>query len=337
VWPGADGEHFKFPSVVQYLKDGSKRFGFMVRGAPDSTTRAHFKIPLMAVGDDSGPKHKDLKDFANRSGSDLSWEDARCVLVDHFKFLHDHIQNQLKDHFSEEIIRDARIEYIITHPVLMSDAAKEMMKDIIGEAGFQISDVSLLDEALAASCALRPPLDSMGRVAFILADAGGCTIDVTTYTHLLEPVCPSDGSACGISLVDLEFRDMIREELPWLKDEPDIERDIMSEFGKAKAIFEGTEKAVSIYFRPPSDVEKTKHFDPNAKTICLKRAEMIKFFKSTEESLRNLVGKQHEEAMKLGYTVSRLVFTGGASANPYLKRKWNQFLPGVQKTWSVNA
>ncbi|PWW76339.1 actin-like ATPase domain-containing protein [Tuber magnatum] len=209
----------KAPSEIAYTSSGVK-WGF---GIPSKEPRlAWFKLLL----DPTKYSH------ASTANSPLARTQLLIprgkkpvdVVADYLSELYKHTIDHLEKSLGKEVVEVSPLDFILTVPAVWSDAAKDLTLQAAKSAGFgRKKSIRLISEPEAAAvCCLKeiePNHLNIGDT-FVVADCGGGTVDVISYTitkkspklEVVECVAGT-GAVCGSTVLNKRFEELVRDRI----------------------------------------------------------------------------------------------------------------------------
>lgn len=204
---GASSE--KAPSKLCYSADGTQ-WGFSINLDDSDTTKVveWWKLDLE-------PAMERLEQSKNNSIA-RGGKTAVQLTKDYLALLVDHLLYILKQKLGEGIVASVPIEFVLTVPAIWSDAAKDITRSALLEAPALRSSaevVELVSETEAAAMYSLAKLYPHGLEVgdgIVLVDAGGGTVDLTSYTLTrlvpsleVDEVASGSGGLCGSTFEQL--------------------------------------------------------------------------------------------------------------------------------------
>lgn len=192
------------------------RYGYQVKISDPSIRcfKLLFDSSKELPGYVSAEKTIQLMNMNNRRDIDLA--------TDYFSLLKDHVHSVLKQRIGAEHLKRTHQEIIVTVPAIWSEAAREKTSMAAVRAGWgDGKQVSLVSEPEAGAIYSLRHMSSALSVGntFILCDAGGGTVDLTSYEvsnldplRLLE-VTPSTRDLCGSTFLNERFMQSLKQKL----------------------------------------------------------------------------------------------------------------------------
>ena len=200
--------------------------------------REAVKLIKLSLGDEAEhlvDKRKELHEQLRRLQSLQFVQDLKHILQDYLTRLLHHAKCMLK---KEAGLQEAsELEFVLCVPVSWSENACRVMHDAMAKAiekcklGYQphedvITNLFIVSEPEAAAQFVLATLREKGRLrkdeVFILLDAGGGTVDITTYKvtsdgagplRLQGEMAPPDGALCGSSFIAERYAASLRIKL----------------------------------------------------------------------------------------------------------------------------
>ncbi|KAF2160207.1 hypothetical protein M409DRAFT_29292 [Zasmidium cellare ATCC 36951] len=182
---------------------------------------------------------RDLAAQIERLKSRSIVEDRDHLMCDYLARLLQHAKAIL---LGKGLLEGAQLEYVMSVPVAWSQSACRTMHNVLARAIQScrldtlaqnlIPDLFIVSEPEAAAQYVLASLGSKGRLrqgeVFIILDAGGGTVDITTYQvtssnteplRLQGEMIPPDGALCGSSLITQRYLQKLKAKLyeidPW--------------------------------------------------------------------------------------------------------------------------
>jgi hypothetical protein len=247
------------------------------------------------------------------------------------------------------LLDSTQLEYVLCVPVFWSEEACRTMHDAMVKAiqtcklgdlaQDLIPDLFIVSEAEAAAQYVIASLGTEERLrqgeVFIILDAGGGTVDITTYKvtsnemgplRLQAEVIAPDGALCGSSLIKERYLRKLRAKL-----------EVIDKEGDPKFL-----DGVAIAFANEWDMHDKPRIDvTNKKTMSSKfggrkyhKDQIIKWTENEirdvfEDSLKgttDLLEKQIQRAKEKHLIVNKLIVVGGFGESPSLNARISQVL-----------
>lgn len=295
------------------------------------------KLIKLSLGDEAEHltlKRRELAEQIQRLQSRQFVRDRDHVLQDYLTRLLHHAKCKLR---KEAGLQDhSKLEFVLCVPVSWSEGACRIMHDAMAGAIQNcrledlaeniISDLFIVSEPEAAAQFVLASLGKKGRLrkdeVFILLDAGGGTVDITTYKvtsdgvgplRLQGEMVPPDGALCGSSLIADRYAAGLRGKLE-AENFP-------------RATIEATVTAFTnnwdLEDKPSVDIYKNKYqrrrIFVNGVQIKWKKEEIRALFEPSLKGVTDLVERQLQLANAKGLTVSKLIVVGGFGESPSLR------------------
>lgn len=206
------------------------------------------------------------------------------------------------------------------------------------EAGLAADDISLhmVSEPEAAAVAVLKDRAAAGRLIdgdiFVVVDAGGGTVDLTSYRIVsveplkLEEAVAGDGDVCGATFLELRFHELLLSRVgkaqltklnPLIK-----ERMICDWEDSIRATFTGVDDRKYHLITPGIPDNKTNGIESGL--MRLTAAHLLPIFSPTIERIQQLVQKQLISLAQQNLRPSAIVLVGGLGSNRYLAKQLKQ-------------
>ena len=275
--------------------------------------------------------------------------DRDHVIRDYLKRLLRHTKSILTK--KEGLCHESKIEYVLCVPVSWSETAGRVMHDAMvsairssGLGSLQhsvIPDLFMVSEPEAAAQYVLGSLDEKGRLregeVFVLLDAGGGTVDVTTYQvtsntgplRLKGEMIKADGALCGSSFINKRYAKKLMEKLEG--------EDFVGGGELLKSTVDGIVSNWEVVGKPDIDVDNRKTMDfhqyipglkenpeKNFRKGCYLRwteQEIKEMFEPSLTGTTDLLERQLDQAFKERLTVSKLIVVGGFGESPSLRNR----------------
>ncbi|KAG8627117.1 hypothetical protein KVT40_004600 [Elsinoe batatas] len=216
-WPSASGiTTEKEPTQFNYHADGTlNKVGYSI--PPDQDRIRCIKLMI----ENSQP----MPEFTSRENIEAQLAAAGKTpveaLADYLREQDKTVRVQLVDRFQKHVVGRTKIEHVFTVPAIWSDVVKDATLQAVKLAGLG-DDIQMVSEPEAAAVYA---LTAMGvhelKVgdAWIVCDAGGGTVDLTTY--VVESLSPLQlrelvagaGAMCGGTFLDFRFESLVRRRM----------------------------------------------------------------------------------------------------------------------------
>ncbi|KAI9774152.1 MAG: hypothetical protein M1840_005245 [Geoglossum simile] len=220
-WPGQGRRRSpKVPSV--YKLDGDEfRWGFEVQDDPDRVC-----FPKLFLDPEQLRTAQQLARVASTAENHSPEELARGV-VRYLSSLRQHAVAHMEQTWGRERVEQTPQEFVLSVPAIWSDPAKAKTMECAIGAGFgsqdNLASIRLVSEPEAAAVYTISTLPdrTLGKDdVFVICDAGGGTVDLTTYKITsLEPRLQVDevvlgtGGLCGSAMLNMKFREFVAQKL----------------------------------------------------------------------------------------------------------------------------
>ncbi|KAI9696318.1 MAG: hypothetical protein M1820_008160 [Bogoriella megaspora] len=272
------------------------------------------------------------------------------ILVDYLVRLLHHAKLILRR--NEGLTSDTTIDYVLCVPVSWSPIASQIMHNAMASAVRKsglgrlledtvIADLFIVSEPEAAAQFVLASLGERGRLRqnqiFVLLDAGGGTVDITTYKvtsdgsgplRLEGEMIPADGALCGSSLINEAYKKRLLEKLS--------ETDFNGGADELNSVVAGLVADFEVSSKPYIDFTKKKTlprrlFIPGLKDNAEKNISKH-YLKFSEQEIRDifrdclngvarLLESQLDLAARKGLTVIDVVVVGGFGESPALRER----------------
>lgn len=244
-------------------------------------------------------------------------------------------------HAKKEIITDltqatfdfADKAFLLTVPAVWSDRAKHNTYLIAAGAGLADDDytLSMISEPEAAAvCVLKEPDRARSLSAndvYLVVDAGGGTVDLTSYqVQTVEPlslreVAAGDGDVCGATFLEAGFLKVMRQLLGSNhvnQLNPDAEKKIISDWELSiRDLFTGEDDRRWVVVTPGI----TNHPRIISGMMQLKAAEIRPIFAPIFRRIERLIEKQIKSLANKNLRPKAILLVGGLGCNHYLSRR----------------
>ncbi|KAF8242419.1 actin-like ATPase domain-containing protein [Wilcoxina mikolae CBS 423.85] len=245
---------------------------------------------------------------------------------------------RIKGTYPADLVRDTKVEYVLTVPAIWSDSAKDLMVEAAQAAGLGTHrvDFDLISEPEAAASYTLKVMQSHNLKigdTFVVCDAGGGTVDLISYTITnLDPlqineIAPGTGDMCGSVFLDMRFEEYIRYASPCSQRSKkqmilSWEDNVKFKFGNEAS----EEYEVSL---PGVPDDPYKKIEDDFHTI--QPNEVQKIFDPIVDCIIKLVKQQVDEVKQKGEKVAAILLVGGFGSSPYLLERLETaaFSPGT--------
>lgn len=239
---------------------------------------------------------------------------------------------------------DTDLEFVLCVPVSWSESACRTMHDAMARAIQNcelgniaqdvISDLFIVSEPEAAAQFVLASLGEKDRLlkdeVFILLDAGGGTVDITSYKVTSDGVGPlrlkgeivkPDGALCGSSLISDRYAKALRIKL---------QAENMLEGSDMEARITALTNDWDLNDKPQIDVVNKKYKGRRVfvhdRRIQWTKEEIDALFEPSLQDVIKLLEDQLELAGKGNFTVSKLIVVGGFGESPSLRARIQQVI-----------
>ena len=251
----------------------------------------------------------------------------------------------------EGLCPDSKIDYVLCVPVSWSETACRVMHDAMARAirssglGLLrqnvIVDLFMVSEPEAAAQYVLASLGDEGRLekgeVFILLDAGGGTVDVTTYQvtsdtgplRLKGEMIKADGALCGSSFINKRHAKALMEKLEG--------EDFVGGGDQLKSFVDGLVNNWEVDGKPDIDVGDRKtmvlsQYIPGLKKNPAKNFRKDNYLRWTEQEVKamfepsltgtnDLLERQLDQALEKRLTVSKVIVVRGFGESPSLRNR----------------
>ncbi|KAG2198766.1 hypothetical protein INT47_010552 [Mucor saturninus] len=227
TWPLNSGTKLvKIPTVIRYHKQDSEKYICAIETSENKSKIKEydpiiylFKLHL----------HEDTRDGI----PDLpEGKTVTQVIADYLRYLHTHICSEMKRNLGTKVENEEKlkssIRYCITVPALWSSKAKSVMRQATILAGIidehdHVDRLVMVGEPEAAALYaenMRGGVKIASGKTLMIVDAGGGTIDLTTFEKTIEgetkcfkEITEGIGNTYGSSRLDLNFKEYILQKM----------------------------------------------------------------------------------------------------------------------------
>lgn len=205
------------PSEITYdAAHGTSRWGHTIE--PQENRLRYFKLLLDTRQEFPHGSRQDLQADLLKTG-----KSATDIVTDYLTHLHKHVLHEITKRWGEHMVSTTKIEYVLSVPAVWSDAAKDCTLKAATKAGIGPA-VSLMSEPEAAmiyclKAGIIPQNNMHVGDNYIVVDAGGGTVDLTTHEIVqIEPLelresVHGTGGLCGAAFIDERFKALVRHRL----------------------------------------------------------------------------------------------------------------------------
>lgn len=268
----------------------------------------------------------DLLQTMHRNPVDVAALYVRC--------LWSHAKQEIIDDITQATYDYAEKVFLLTVPAVWSDRAKHNTYLIAVGAGLAGDDHTLhmiSEPEAAAVCVLKDP-DRMVSLAmddvYLVVDAGGGTVDLTSYqVQTVEPltlreVAAGDGDVCGATFLEVEFRKVLRDmfgakRVNNLLKEPDVEEKVIADFEHSvRDVFTGEDSRRYVMVVPGIN----DHPRIRSSMLQLKANEIQPIFNPVINKIDALIEKQVASLANRSLRPKAIILVGGLGCNRYLAK-----------------
>ena len=245
---------------------------------------------------------------------------------------------------------EAKISYVLCVPVSWTVAAGRVMHNAMAEAirrsglgrlqGEAIEDLFMVSEPEAAAQYVVAS-EKTGRLrkgeVFVLLDAGGGTVDVTTYQvtsdtgplRLKGEVIKAEGASCGSSFINKAYAKALMEKLEGenffgggsqLKSFVDGLVNNWESNGKPDINVEDRKSMIHSIYIPGLKKNRVKGF-PKDNYLRWTDEEIGHMFEPSLKGTEDLLERQLDQAVEKRITVSKVIVVGGFGESPSLQNR----------------
>ncbi|KXX73243.1 Heat shock protein SSA3 [Madurella mycetomatis] len=360
TWPG-DGRpvegNWKTPTVIAYGAENGKgsrnRWGYEVRRGMEACSWT--KLLLDTSAETAEFDDPSLREAAGSAFFRLPpGKDAKAVCQDFLSEVYRFVVHNLEMRMTPEIFNMTPMECYLTIPAIWTDKARSATRDAAKAAGFgsrPFDTICMIAEPEAAAIAalrkdLRPGSVNAVKAGdnILIADCGGGTVDITTYTVRktfpaleFDEICVGTGGKCGSTYIDRNFLALMSKRFGKSFDDVPLKRkgpgsEFMASFERAKQSF-GTagfgtsgDESFEIY---PIDMQGSlnpDHYDEDEAAVILSKGDMEEVFDLVVKDVLRLVSQQVKIALDTrDKRINLIVLAGGFGNSDYLKRKLDEW------------
>ncbi|KJX95901.1 Hsp70 family protein [Zymoseptoria brevis] len=350
-WPSQDAQSlWKVPTRIAYANENERRrlradaWGCSVR--PDMVSCSWTKLLLDNQATSSEHDDPYLR-YAIEEGllHIPKGKTPQEVCADFLGKLYHHVLEKIAAQIGEEFLNSTPIDCWVTVPAVWSDRASDMTVDAAKAAGFGCrpgDNVYMITEPEAAAIATfktrtkpHAPNPPEAGENILVCDAGGGTVDISTYTIvatepslIFDEICVGVGGKCGSTFVDRNLHQLMVNRFGDNFASIEMRRKgpgstFMESWERAKRSYRHGENNVNV-----DDVElgplkiegdhPPEFYDDDDGTIFLSSADMEGLFKPVVEQILKLIGDQVERVSHQGLRIKRLILVGGFADSHYL-------------------
>jgi hypothetical protein len=236
-----------------------------------------------------------------------------------------------------------RIKWGITVPAMWSDRSKQIMRKAAYQAGLiealQSEDmhICLEPEAAAIYCIFKDETTFKEGDVVTICDAGGGTVDISTYKvlseHRLSEIIPSDGISAGSTFIDDQFLNFYKEKVgaqayeKAIQSSPALVSKVLTDWEGCKTSFQGTPEELKDdeLFNVAIPNSLIRHMEEEQEEITISGSQMASFFDPILLKTTSLLIKHISKAQASVHYPPRsshiLLFVGGFSGSKYAEGK----------------
>jgi molecular chaperone DnaK (HSP70) len=307
----------------------------------------NFKLQL-----DAGNSARDLRSKSARDLTALKPAKVVDIISEYLGQLLKHTKARLTEFHG--LRYDSSVEFVLCVPTSWSDRACRIMQDALTMAiktsqlvmlkQGMIEDLFIVAESEAAAIYAMEDRKSLSKMttgdSFLLLDCGGGTVDAVTYKLTrddpvrMEEVVDPEGVSCGSSFLNENYRKLLQDRLKHAEFVADA-LPLESNIANAVQVFERAKRSINI-------VDKKAHIDAaliyglkaaedrelrfRRNNLGLSWDEMYGVFKDCLRGVSDLMLKQLNAAKAKGYSVERVILTGGFGDSPSLRNHLKKIL-----------
>ncbi|KAI3189013.1 hypothetical protein CBS147311_10009 [Penicillium roqueforti] len=306
----------------------------------------------------AAPPYEDLEETLKALGKDVN-DVIRDYLVEVFRHTKKHLGQfeSFKDTSKVELALSVPAGW----PLKASWSLQEILKQSVEAVGFgQGFDLFLVNEPEAASAFALDQLvgakSLMTGETFIVCDAGGGTVDVTTYTidsrspfRFSEAATPTGGNFGSVYVnhaMERHFRDLLRNneslEQKNISAEEQLQHNILPHFeGTLKRVFDNSQglDGFEYFIVHGLEADDTKGFYKNR--VKVPWSEVFGWFQDSLNGIAKLIQEQIVASKEKKRFVQKIMLVGGYSQSPtlrqFLKKEFQELQPLYQSDWEAET
>ncbi|KAF8542987.1 hypothetical protein BDD12DRAFT_727596 [Trichophaea hybrida] len=348
TWPNSSAGNSsakQVPSEIHYTNPRTREncWGYAIpsKGASPPEPLQWFKLLLQERATSPMPNNPSQITAKKLDNLGLTPVD---VITDFLSAIKNTTVASIQGTYPADLVKDTKVEYVLTIPAIWSDSAKSLMVEAAEAAGLgkHRVDFDLISEPeAAASYTLKVMQSHSLKIGdtFVVCDAGGGTVDLISYTITnLDPLQINEnvtgtGDMCGSVFLNMRFKEYIRSLIgkkvfDGLKQRSkkqmmqSWEDNVKFKFGNNLS---GEDYEVSVHGVPNNkgkNIEDDYHIiQPN---------EVQKIFDPIVDRIIKLVEQQVADVKRKGENVAAILLVGGFGSSQYLlqRLKTTEFLPG---------
>ncbi|KAJ5748239.1 uncharacterized protein N7511_009935 [Penicillium nucicola] len=371
-WPsaGRDQQRGEVPSESLYLGD-EYYWGYQARqkleefhysgGVSDTAgrlirfTKLLLAEPDLMEKDEADSQLRDVRETLRHLGKTVP-DAVRDYLIELFRFAKDYLKDQVNFTESNEV--ELSLSVPAGWPIEASWSLQHIVREVATEVSFgQISSLFIINEPEAASAFA---FDTVGGTnisvrdistavnlgngltgssvkrggTFMVCDAGGGTVDVTTYTveqkspfRLIETVPPSGancGSTCVNRAMESDLLQMLREEPCFDRNRTSIEHQLSHNLfrkfeNELKRNFDSGEGLVGSAYLDLHGLEENPAKGFGKGMITVKRDQVMGWFQPSLKGITDLIHQQLGACADIDVRVQKIILFGGYSQSKTLQ------------------
>ncbi|KAH8587270.1 hypothetical protein B0O99DRAFT_642186 [Bisporella sp. PMI_857] len=259
--------------------------------------------------------------------------------------------------WGKDFVDSTPVEYILTVPAVWSDKSKSDTLWCASQAGFgPMEKIRLITEPEAAAVytfTTLPEYSVKKGEVFITCDAGGGTVDLTTYKVAadapmlrLDEIIEGDGGLCGSVYLNKRFEELVKKKIGKQLDAlpKTVSLEAMSQIQRAfneeiKPDFgtsDDAEKTYSIEIPTSIKDNSTEGVEDGCLTVTSR--ELKDVFDAVIRMIFQLIVGQMERLEEANLTASAILLVGGFGSSEYLRKQIEEhFGDDVKVIQPVNA
>ncbi|PIL25741.1 hypothetical protein GSI_11491 [Ganoderma sinense ZZ0214-1] len=336
-YPGQENypSNSKIPSILYYRQDGTLHSAGAEAKAPGMDIVAEDENLLLVEWFKLHLRPESLG-AAAISSEDLPPLPPRKTVVDIFadflRYLFECARRYISEnHVSGESLLNSvkdRIEFVLSHPNGWEGLQQRKMRraaviaGLVPDTAAGHSRIHFVTEGEASlNFCINNKLAAQDMESVIIVDAGGGTIDISSYLFLsispmsVEEAAPPDCILQGSTRVNVRLQEFLKGHLASspFANEDDI-KSMLNHFDEsAKLVFKDERESSYIKFGSMKDNDPAVNIRHGQ--LMLSGSDMVTFFKPAIQSISNAIQTQRDGASS---ALSTAFFVGGFAANPWL-------------------
>ena len=323
-------------------------------------------VKLIKVHLDEDSLH--TKDLRTELGQQVERLQSHGFVRDRDHIISDYLTRLLRHTKSiltrnEDLCPESKIDFVLCVPVNWSEVACRAMHNAMARAirnsglGLLqhdiITDLFMVSEAEAAAQYVLTSLGEKGRLqkgeVFVLLDAGGGTVDVTTYQvtsdtgplRLQGEIVKAEGALCGSSFINKRHAKKLTEKLEGedydnnkkpLKTYVDAIVSNWEVNGKPDIDIDDRRTMRSCLKRHIPGLKENPEKNFKSSLLCLTEQEIKEMFEPSLTGTTDLLERQLDAAFERRFTVTKVIVVGGFGESPSLQRRLNKL---VESKWNL--